>query len=335
MEEKRYRSGKKQMKKSLKLLLGTAGAAGLTSVSLYAAADLLHTFVMDNKKRFPLKFKENSPLVPVEVGKMMPALRAGQEWLDRQELQTHTIVNRRGQRLTGYYIPPKGDSNVIIFFCHGFKGNGKSDICFFGERYMEDFGYGIFSVDHTGSGKSEGRYSGFCYLEAQDGVEWLHYLNAVLPGRQFILHGGSMGGATVLCMTGEPDLLGNVKFAVGDCGFTSAWDEFTYELRHAHAPVHPIIDLFNSINIKKAGYDLRKASAIDAVRRSHTPTLIIHGERDTFVPTYMAQELYDACAAEKELVIVKDATHELSAVYDPALYYGKIHEFADRYLDHT
>ncbi len=321
------------MKKSVRLLLGATGAAGAAAGVLYGIAGATHSFVMDNRKNFPIKFKSNSPLVPVEIDKMMPAIRAGREWLARQEVQPYTLVNRRGQRLTGYYIPPKGDCNVIVFFCHGFKGNGKQDICLFGERYQEDFGYGIFSVDHTGSGESEGRYAGFCYLEALDGVEWLHYLNAVLPGRQFILHGGSMGGATVLRMTGEPDLPENVRFTVADCGFTSAWDEFTYELRRAHVPVHPMIDLFNTLNIRRAGYDIRQASAIDAVRRSRTPTLIIHGEKDAFVPVYMAQELYDACAAEKELVIVKGATHELSVVYDPELYYGKIREFADRYLD--
>lgn len=321
------------MKKSLKILLGIACATGLTVGSLYGAASLIHTMVMDNTKKLPFEFKSSSSFVPVEMDKMMPAVRAGREWLDKQDIQTYTMVNRRGQKLTGYYIPPKGDSNVVVYFCHGFKGNGKQDICLFGERYAEEFGYGIFSVDHTGSGESEGQYAGFCYLEAQDGVEWLNYLNTVMPGKQFILHGGSMGGATVLRMTGEPDLPDNVKFAIGDCGFTSALDEFAYELKKNHVPVHPMMEIFNHINIKRAGYDLRDASAIDAVRRSHTPTLIIHGEKDEFVPAYMAQELYDACAAEKELVIVKDATHELSVVYDPDLYFGKIREFADRYLD--
>lgn len=321
------------MKTTIKALLGTAGVTVVTAGALCGIAGMTHSFVMDNKKKFPLKFQDNSPLVPVEIGKMLPAIQSGQKWLARQDVQTHTIINRRGQKLTGYYIPPRGDSNVIVFFCHGFKGNGKQDICIYGERYTEDFGYGIFSVDHTGSGESEGRYAGFCYLEALDGVEWLHYLNRTFPGSQLILHGGSMGGATVLRMTGEPDLPENVKFVIDDCGFTSAWDEFSYELKNSHAPVHPMIDLFNLINIRRAGYDIRQASAIDAVRRSHTPTLIFHGEKDKFVPAYMAQELYDACAAEKELVIVKDATHELSAIYDPELYYGKIREFASRYLD--
>lgn len=321
------------MKKALKILLGTAGALGTAAGAFYATAQLTHTLVMDNTKKLPFKFKSDSALVPVEIERMMPEIRAGRAWLEQQEITIHTMVNKHGQKLTGYYIPPKADSDVIVFFCHGFKGNGKQDVCLFGEQYAERFGYGIFSVDHTGSGESEGQYAGFCYLEALDGVEWLRYLNRTFPDKQIILHGGSMGGATVLRMTGEPDLPENVKFAIDDCGFTSALDEFSYVLKKNHAPVHPLAEIFNHINIKKAGYDLRDASAIDAVRRSHTPTLFIHGEKDNFVPAYMAQQLYDACAAEKELVIVKDATHELSAAYDPDLYFGKIQEFSDKYLD--
>lgn len=321
------------MKKIFKILIGSTAAVGILSASVYGIAAVTHTMVMDNTKELPFEFKNDSSFVPVEMDKMLPAIKSGRAWLEQQEIETHTMVNKRGQKLTGYYIPPKADSDVIVFFCHGFKGNGKQDVCLFGEQYAERFGYGIFSVDHTGSGESEGKYAGFCYLEALDGVEWLHYLNSVMPGKQIILHGGSMGGATVLRMTGEPDLPENVKFAIDDCGFTSALDEFSYVLKKNHAPVHPLADIFNHINIKQAGYDLRDASAIDAVRRSHTPTLFIHGEKDNFVPAYMAQQLYDACAAEKELVIVKDATHELSAVYDPDLYFGKIQEFADKYLD--
>lgn len=33
--------------------------------------------------------------------------------------------------------------------------------------------------------------------------------------------------------------------------------------------------------------------------------LLIHGGADDFVPTYMSRENYDACIAEKELVIVE------------------------------
>ena len=40
-----------------------------------------------------------------------------------------------------------------------------------------------------------------------------------------------MGAATVLNTSGE-ELPENVKALVADCGYTSAWDEFAYQLNN-------------------------------------------------------------------------------------------------------
>ena len=42
-----------------------------------------------------------------------------------------------------------------------------------------------------------------------------------------------MGGATVMMTVGE-NLPFNVKCAIEDCGFTSVWDEFKYELKKTY-----------------------------------------------------------------------------------------------------
>ena len=44
------------------------------------------------------------------------------------------------------------------------------------------------------------------------------------PDAKIILHGVSMGCATVCMMSGRDDLPENVKFTVADCGYTSAKD---------------------------------------------------------------------------------------------------------------
>lgn len=41
-----------------------------------------------------------------------------------------------------------------------------------------------------------------------------------------VVHGVSMGAATVMCLSGDP-LPYNVRCFVEDCGYTSAWDEFS------------------------------------------------------------------------------------------------------------
>ena len=50
-----------------------------------------------------------------------------------------------------------------------------------------------------------------------------------------VLHGISMGGATVLMVSGE-ELSDNVKAIVADCSYTSAYDEFKYYLKNKGCP---------------------------------------------------------------------------------------------------
>ena len=76
----------------------------------------------------------------------------------------------------------------------------------------------------------------------------------------------------------------------------------------------PIVRVF-------AGIRYRDASPIDAVKRSVTPTLFIHGDADDFVPYPMLQRLYDACAApDKALWASPGAVHAEAAMCNPEAY---------------
>ena len=67
------------------------------------------------------------------------------------------------------------------------------------------------------------------------------------PGAQVVLHGVSMGAATVMMTTGE-QLPENVRAAVEDCGYTDVWEEFYHPAEegvrasavshHAHCKHH-------------------------------------------------------------------------------------------------
>ncbi|MEG0978804.1 MAG: alpha/beta hydrolase [Oscillospiraceae bacterium] len=326
------------MKKSAKLLTGGIVAGAAISATVVGATDYIHTVLIDSTKeaKKSTEMSDSNPFMPIERDRLITAVLDGQKWLDKQKVEHYTMVNDRGEKLRGYYIAPKSNSDVIVFCSHGYKGSGHNNVCLFGKSFVDDFGFGLFFVDHTASGESEGRYIGFSFFESVDCVKWLNYINStLLPNRQIILHGDSMGSATVLCMTGNQRLPENVKFAIADCGYTSAWDQFAYELKTNHIPVHPILDIFNWINKKKVGFDFKDARPVDAVKKSKTPTLIIHGTKDAFVPSFMAQEIYDACSAKKELVYIENATHILSATYNPTLYYAKVQEFVDKYIDHN
>ena len=57
------------------------------------------------------------------------------------------------------------------------------------------------------------------------------------------------------------------------------------------------------------GYSFTEYSPLEAVKKSKTPTLFIHGSQDTYVPTYMCQELYDAAVCPKDIIHIAGAEH--------------------------
>jgi len=64
------------------------------------------------------------------------------------------------------------------------------------------------------------------------------------------------------------------------------------------------------------------------LRLIHTPTLIIHGEKDSLIPVNEGKELYDNSAAEyKRLVIIPNADHNNLFDIGKKQYYKAIEEF--------
>jgi hypothetical protein len=56
--------------------------------------------------------------------------------------------------------------------------------------------------------------------------------------------------------------------------------------------------------------------------------LFIHGGADTFVPTAMLSEVYEACASPvKEQLIIPEGAHAQSVTVAPDVYWEKVQEF--------
>ena len=235
-----------------------------------------------------------------------------------------------------YYLPPKGDSKVIVFGSHGFHADHTVDPHTFIKHY-HDLGYGFFCCDHVGAGASGGEYVGFDYYESQDMLRWIEYLTARF-GQDItvILHGVSMGAATVLQLAGSrcPDC---VKLIISDCAYTSAKDEFSYVARNAGLRhPQPVLWLLNEMNKRLAGFDLEKTDVRQSVREAKVPILFIHGALDDFVPPEMVYELYNLCPADKkELKIFDNAKHAQSCLLNEEEYHRTVDDFIRRRLPAT
>jgi fermentation-respiration switch protein FrsA (DUF1100 family) len=253
-------------------------------------------------------------------------------WIAGQPYETVAIRSEDGLKLVGYYLPAERRADKTVILAHGYAGRG-FDMAGFAEYYREQLGYNVLMPDARGHGASEGEYVGFGWPDRRDYLLWIAWvLERVGNDSRIVLHGVSMGASTVLMASGE-DLPDNVDCIIEDCGYTSLDDELTYQLKRIyHVGRDPSVPELSKLMEEKVGYSVADASAIKQVLKSTTPTLFIHGDADSFVPIEMARRLYDACAASKEILIVRGAGHAESAVVDPKGYEERVAAFLKEHV---
>lgn len=308
---------------SMNLLKIAAAAVVLGAAGEYAIARYFYnrTMIRSNAKR-----EKTQKMAGTNWDAYIPHIRACKEKLAEFPHEDMYITSNDGLKLHATYFPCEGSKKVVICF-HGYTSEGLNDYSTLAIFYQSK-GYNLLLVDERAHGKSEGKYIGFGCLDRHDAKLWIEEMVKKLgEDCKILLHGDSMGGATVLMTTGL-ELPPQVKAAISDCAFTSAWEVFSSVLKNMyHLPPFPIMQISNWMVKKNAGYELDECNARREVAKAKIPILFIHGDSDTFVPCSMSQELYDACKTEKKLVMIEGAGHVESCYRDAELYHGTIEEF--------
>lgn len=235
-----------------------------------------------------------------------------------------------GLKLHATYFPPinnnAGKKKLVICF-HGYTSQGMSDFTGLTDYYFKR-GYAMLHPDARAHGSSEGKYIGFGCLDRKDALGWIEWaIDKCGEDVEIILHGISMGGATVLMASGL-GLPAQVKGIISDCGFTSPKEVFTHVLKTMyHLPSFPVMQGAEIMNRRLAGYGMDECNAKREVAKAKVPVLLIHGSKDTFVPTRMCKEIYDCCTSPKKMLIVDGASHGESYYKDMKAYEAALDEF--------
>ena len=245
------------------------------------------------------------------------------------EGQTVTYQRPDGTVLRASYFPQEGHKYAILF--HGYTG-AAWQMAPYGKVYY-DMGWSVLTPDALAHGDSGGKYIGMGWLERPDVIGWVNSIISEDAEAEIVLHGVSMGGATVMMAAGE-DLPDNVKCIVEDCGYSSVWDEFRLQLKNVFGlPSFPLLNAASLVCQVRAGYSFKEASSVKQLEKASVPMLFIHGDADTFVPFSMLDVVYEACAsAEKEKLVVHDAAHGAAADTDPELYWDTVITFVGKYI---
>lgn len=262
-----------------------------------------------------------------------PKLQAWKDSLEQANALKDTFIYAPDRaRLHAYYVAASVPTSRTAVIVHGYTDNAIR-MMMIGYMYNHSLGYNILLPDLRYSGQSEGSYLQMGWLDRKDVMQWMNVANQLYgDSTQMVVHGISMGGATTMMVSGEPQP-DYVKCFVDDCGYTSVWEQFSKELKEQFGlPEFPLMYTANWLCKWKYGWSFDEASAIKQVEKCHLPMLFIHGEKDDYVPTWMVYQLYDAKPQPKELWIVPNADHATSYQLNKETYTQKVKQFIDKYI---
>lgn len=262
-------------------------------------------------------------------------------WIDSlqhvQALRDLYIENEEGTKLHALYVPAADSTGRTAVIVHGYTDNAVR-MLMIGYLYSRRLGYNILLPDLYGHGMSEGTEVQMGWKDRLDVLRWTEEANRLFGNHtQMVVHGISMGAATTMCVAGEVQhglhRQPFVKCFVEDCGYTSAWDEFKGELKNQFGlPAFPLLHVASALCDMKYDWSFQEASPLEQVRKCTLPMLFIHGDADTFVPTWMVYPLYEAKPAPKELWIVPDAEHAVAYKENAEAYTRKVGDFVSKYI---
>ena len=162
-----------------------------------------------------------------------------ENWLDEISNDVYITTSNNGKlKLHAYEIINEKNTDIWSIVIHGYCSQGK-DMTYYAKQYYNK-GYNVLILDLRGHGKSEGDYIGMGWDDRLDIIAWANSIIKSNKNAEIVLHGTSMGSATVLMVSGE-DLPSNIKAIVADCGYTSAWNEFVYQLNQLFG-LKPLLD---------------------------------------------------------------------------------------------
>lgn len=265
-----------------------------------------------------------------------PHIKAWHDSLQTAKALRDTFITSEDQiRLHAFYIPSDSSTSKTAVVIHGYTDNAIR-MLHIAYLYHHDLHYNVFLPELRYSGLSDGSHIQMAWLDRTDIINWLKIANQIFAPNdstdtQMVIHGISMGAATTMCTSGEtlPDY---VNCMVEDCGYTSVWDEYKGQLKEQfHLTAFPLLYLTSWLTDLRYGWNFKEASPLEQIKKSKYPMLFIHGDKDTFVPTWMGDSLYAIYRGPKTYWRVPGAEHAESYLKYPKEYTEKVRKFTLEY----
>lgn len=244
-------------------------------------------------------------------------------------LKDHWITSEEGHKLHACSVPAKDPANAngTAIVVHGY-GDNHFVFLYLVRMYRDEFNYNVLFPDLQYHGYSEGEEIQMGWKDRLDMIKWIDVAHDLFKDDFMVLHGVSMGAATVMMTSGEP-LPDYVKCFVEDCGYASVVVQFNNNRKQSFGFIPPdVLQSASLVTKKQHGWGFWEASSVKQVAKCEKPMLFIHGDADTFVPFDNLQMVYDAkTKGYKEKYVCHGAVHANSFQKDPEMYKHKVLNF--------
>lgn len=314
-----------------KKLFVTLGA----TLALFLAIVTAGSFYLVDYALVSAERERNSNLAQIE--KRFPELKS---WLDSLQAvgalrDTFVVMPTTGKRAHALFVRSpraKGRTAVLV---HGYCDNATRMLPI-ARIYNSELGANVLLPDLYAHGQSDGDAIQMGWKDRLDVLHWIslapELFRTEADSMRLVVHGISMGAATTMCVSGEqtPQY---VKCFVEDCGYTSVWDEFSNEISARFSlPDFPLMYTASWLVQVKYGWNFNEASPLKQVAKCQKPMLFIHGDNDTFVPTWMVYPLYEAKPQPKALWIAHGSKHADAYGDYKEEYTHRVLEFVKKYM---
>ena len=263
---------------------------------------------------------------------LMPGSTAWYDGLKAQGiLKDTTIVGYRDFKVHACYVPAKDPATAqgTAIVVHGYTDNHMVFL-YLVRMYRDEFNYNVLFPDLQYHGYSEGDHAQMGWFDRLDVEKWIEVAHNVFPNDFMVLHGVSMGAATVMMASGDP-LPEYVRCFVEDCGYASVVAQFNNNRKQSFWFIPPdVLQSASLVTKKKHGWGFWEASSVKQLAKSTQPMLFIHGDADDFVPYEHLWKNYEAkTQGYKEYYVCEGAVHANSFAKDPETYKARVKSFLE------
>ena len=206
---------------------------------------------------------------------------------DREALSDASITTTDGVMLKAWLLRPAHANGDAVLLLHGLGDNRLGMRGY--ARMLLAHGYTVLLPDACGHGESGGELATYGLLERNDIHQWVDYLEAAVHPRCVYGLGESMGAAQLLQSL---EVENRFCAVVAESSF-STFREIAYDRMGqpfglgpwvGRIVFRPMVEIAFLRARWKYGLEMQGISPEEAVARSQTPVLLIHGQIDANIP---------------------------------------------------